>query len=375
MATVQPQAGIELFFQSERAGIRGDLVRHLVDFIAAARQTLDCAIYDLRHPEVLQALARTAHSGKRLRIAYDAGKQRSGGPRADPKPSGTAEAIRQAGLADFATPVHAGRFLMHDKFLVRDSDGVWTGSANFTPGGLELQDNNCLAIQSRELAQSYASTFEGLLTAGHRHISSSAAATARRGTPAITIDGAHLTPLFEPAAGEGIETAIVSGIEPARRIRLMTFLISDPGILQVLSRFRDQPRADIRGVYDPNGMRAGMRGKDPSLSWFLQDQRFVAAPSHKFDPSREQDFMHNKVLILDDQIVLTGSYNFSENAESNDENALRIRSPAVAEAYTRYFNALFATYSAHVGGDGGRGRLARRWIIQDERTGTRSRSR
>ena len=345
-------AGMDIFFQSERAGIRGDLAHQLAGFIAATRETLDCAIYDLRHPTVLDTLARVAHSGKRLRIAYDAGKQRRGGPRADPKPSGTAEAIQAAGLADFATPVHAGRFLMHDKFLVRDGDAVWTGSANFTRGGLELQDNNCLAIHSRELAQAYASTFDGLLTPPHSHTMTNRVLTPRRRpAPAasIGVGDASLTPLFEPAAGEDVETAIVAGLQRARRVRLLTFLISDPGILQVLSRFRDRPRADIRGVYDPNGMRDGMRGKDPSLFWFLHDRRFVAAPSHRFDPTREQDFMHNKVMILDDQVVLTGSYNFSESAESNDENALRIQSRHVAEAYSRYFDGLFTTYSTHAG--------------------------
>ena len=69
------------------------------------------------------------------------------------------------------------------------------------------------------------------------------------------------------------------------------------------------------------------------------------APSHAFIPSREQDFMHNKVLIIDEHLVITGSYNFSEKAKSNDENLLLIDSPAVATAYTHYFDALFHTYS------------------------------
>src|SRR5262249_7951338 len=60
---------------------------------------------------------------------------------------------------------------------------------------------------------------------------------------------------------------------------------------------------------------------------------------------REQDFMHNKTLILDDELVLTGSYNFSENAEANDEVLLKIESAPLAAAYSTYFDALFETYS------------------------------
>jgi phosphatidylserine/phosphatidylglycerophosphate/cardiolipin synthase-like enzyme len=98
-------------------------------------------------------------------------------------------------------------------------------------------------------------------------------------------------------------------------------LISDPGILQALAQLK---ASDISGVYDPNGMQDAMRGthKDPALFCFTEDNRFVAALSHAFNPDKEQDFMHNKVMILDDRYVITGSYNFSENAELNDENIL-----------------------------------------------------
>ena len=37
-------------------------------------------------------------------------------------------------------------------------------------------------------------------------------------------------------------------------------------------------------------------------------------------------------MIIDDRIVITGSYNFSENAESNDENTLILESGDVADA-------------------------------------------
>jgi phosphatidylserine/phosphatidylglycerophosphate/cardiolipin synthase-like enzyme len=54
--------------------------------------------------------------------------------------------------------------------------------------------------------------------------------------------------------------------------------------------------------------------------------------------------MHNKVMIIDDKVVITGSYNFSEHAEANDENLLIFESAALAGAYNQYFNALFAQY-------------------------------
>lgn len=57
--------------------------------------------------------------------------------------------------------------------------------------------------------------------------------------------------------------------------------------------------------------------------------------------------MHNKIMIIDDKVVITGSYNFSENAELNDENMLVIESSTIAAAYDKYFNALFSEYQKH----------------------------
>ncbi len=45
---------------------------------------------------------------------------------------------------------------------------------------------------------------------------------------------------------------------------------------------------------------------------------------------------HNKVMIIDQQVVITGSFNFTKAAEeSNAENLLVIRDPQIAEIYTQ----------------------------------------
>jgi len=47
---------------------------------------------------------------------------------------------------------------------------------------------------------------------------------------------------------------------------------------------------------------------------------------------------HNKVMILDGKILITGSYNFSKNAYSrNAENVLVIHNPDMASLYTKNF--------------------------------------
>jgi phosphatidylserine/phosphatidylglycerophosphate/cardiolipin synthase-like enzyme len=343
--------GVTAYFQSQRAGLDAQLARRLVAFLDEARESLDCAIYDLRHPQVLAALKRAVARGVRLRIAYDASKERPGGLSADPKASGTQGALTAAGLSRYATPVHErGRHLMHDKFVLRDGHDVWVGSANFTVGGLELQDNTCLTITSPALVGRFATTFADLTQSHHRHDYRESQAMRTVEGSEVSVGPVTITPFFAPASGETIEqqlaAALTEAIQGKKRIRLLAFLLSDPGLLQALAPLAHQPDFDIRGVYDPNGMRDVERYTrlDRSLFWFLEDPRFVAAPSHAFSAKREQDFMHNKTLIVGDDLVFMGSYNFSENAEANDEVSLRIASAPLTAAYSAYCDTLFASY-------------------------------
>jgi phosphatidylserine/phosphatidylglycerophosphate/cardiolipin synthase-like enzyme len=151
------------YFQSKRAGVDGMSSKHLVDFIHAAKKSLDVAIYDLKEPSVLQALLDVASAGRvQVRIRYDAttGSKIAGTSKTvDPKPA-TTPAIKAAGLSGIAEPISdKGRHLMHNKFLIRDGKTVWSGSGNFTIGGLHLQDNNYFVIESAKARRPPTSKF------------------------------------------------------------------------------------------------------------------------------------------------------------------------------------------------------------------------
>jgi phosphatidylserine/phosphatidylglycerophosphate/cardiolipin synthase-like enzyme len=64
---------------------------------------------------------------------------------------------------------------------------------------------------------------------------------------------------------------------------------------------------------------------------------------------------HNKVMIIDSQVVITGSFNFTEQAErSNAENLLVIHDPALASRYL----ANWHDHEAHSQPYTGRGEVA-----------------
>lgn len=329
---------LEIYFNSKRAGIDCQLTQRLVAFINGTQTSLDVAIYDLTSPAVLKALAAVAKAGKALRIAFDASGERPTNATVDPKPGKTHAAIKRYGLAKHATAVYmTGRHLMHDKFAIRDGQAVWTGSANFTKGGLTLQDNTCMQAGSAAMAKLYQPVFEAL-------VSEPTALAAPVPAKPVKVGGAQISVYFAPAAGEGIDELCTALLDGANKVRLMAFVITDPDILGALARF-GAAGADIQGIVDPSAITTARKIKSltPAMLWWLKDPRIRIARSHPFTATGDNDFQHNKLLVLDDRYVVGGSYNLSENAEANDENLLLIDSPAIAAAYDAYFNAVFAT--------------------------------
>src|SRR5215472_10588723 len=159
--TYRPSSKVPSRFIFNPSALGSMVRRHRIWLILSkgAKQSLDVAIYDLKEKSVLEAFAHVKDAGKvKLRIRYDAttGSKVSGASRTvDPKPP-TAAHVNDAGLGSVAEPISDRRgHLMHDKFIIRDGTRVWTGSGNFTNGGLHLQDNNYLTIEDQKAAAAY----------------------------------------------------------------------------------------------------------------------------------------------------------------------------------------------------------------------------
>lgn len=85
----------------------------------------------------------------------------------------------------------------------------------------------------------------------------------------------------------------------------------------------------VEAIFDPSAVRESntMVGElsDGGIPVFI-------------DSAHSPGLAHNKVMIIDETVVITGSFNFTKAAESrNAENLLIIRDPALAAAYTRNF--------------------------------------
>jgi phosphatidylserine/phosphatidylglycerophosphate/cardiolipin synthase-like enzyme len=247
---------------------------------------------------------------------------------------------------------------IHNKYVVRDvglpSAAVWTGSTNFTDDSWMLQENNIVQLVSPELANAYARDFADLWSNGDIGGSGAfdppAVALSYAGMPA------SVQPIFSPGRGAAIDDDIARLVAHARqRVLICSMLLNSGALIAALGALLRLGQVRVSGLYDRTQMQSVLEQwrEVPHNHWKIGAVRDIVAAaglvgkrSTPYSPSSRHDFMHDKVLVVDDTVV-TGSYNFSRNAE----NVLLITSPALAETYAATIAHLIQKYSGDSVGD------------------------
>jgi phosphatidylserine/phosphatidylglycerophosphate/cardiolipin synthase-like enzyme len=292
-----------------------------------------------------------------VRIVFDAGKQPIKFPRcgADPARPGTREFLAKLDGKIQTKAITGGDpnlpKLMHHKYVIRDGKtaeaAVWTGSTNWTEDAWTLQENNIICIQFPELCSWYEKDFAELWAKGDIALTgANDSARVKNGT--ISIDVA-----FSPGDGRIIDHEIAQHIALAKkRLRLCSMLLTSGAILGALNDVIKHRDLDYGGIYDQTQMAEVLeqwRGQ-PS-EWKIAAFKTAVAPltgkrSSPYTPDGVHDFMHNKVLVADDTVI-TGSYNFSHSAMENAENVLMIQDPELADRYVAYIQQLVTRYKGN----------------------------
>jgi phosphatidylserine/phosphatidylglycerophosphate/cardiolipin synthase-like enzyme len=228
---------------------------------------------------------------------------------------------------------------------------VWTGSLNLTDDAFTLMENNVLIVDSPQLAGYYAQDFEELWRKGNfentGNLQTEAVATTFADQPAT------VRVMFSPGCGLAIDEEIARRVEAAqRRVRICSLLINSGTLIGALGDLLRAGRVKIDGVYDRTQMAdvyrqwqdvPSNRWKIPALEEIVARAGLVGKNSTPYTPTGRHDFMHNKVLVIDDTVI-TGSYNFSRSAQFNAENILFIESSALAERYSAYIDHVTEKY-------------------------------
>jgi phosphatidylserine/phosphatidylglycerophosphate/cardiolipin synthase-like enzyme len=348
---------LSVFFLAQNEQSADAVMARLTTFIRLAKQTLDLAVYDMRlsdplRAQLVSALRERAEAGVEVRFCYDGDKppQPNVAAGQDPAPAGTGAFVQSLG---YPWRRIAGMKLMHNKFILRDRQSIWTGSTNLTDDAFTLMENNILEIDSSALANYYAQDFEQLW--GEENFDHTGNIYTVPVPLTFSNQSAEARVMFSPGCGLEIDSEITRRVGAAqRRVRICSLLINSGTLIAELGNLLRGGLVAVDGIYDRTQMAEVYlqwqevpqnRWKIDALKEIIARAGLVGKNSTPYTPTGRHDFMHNKVLVIDDSVI-TGSYNFSRSAEFNAENILFIESAPLAEAYSAYIDHLKSKYSA-----------------------------
>jgi phosphatidylserine/phosphatidylglycerophosphate/cardiolipin synthase-like enzyme len=286
----------------------------LVESIDAARLSIDVAAYSITLNSVRNALLRAHDRGVTVRIVMESTNM----------DTSDVQRLLEAGIPIVGDNRQG---LMHDKFMVVDRSEVWLGSMNFTDSGTYDDNNNMIRVRSTKVAENYSVEFNEMFEMNLFGPD----VLAETPNPSVTLDGTLVETYFSP--DDHVLTAIYNLLSQAdKSIYFLAFSFTS-NELGAIVREKAEAGLDVKGVMD--------------------DEQINSNTGTEFDPFRQAGLdvrrdgidgqMHHKVFIVDGNVVVLGSYNFSRAAEErNDENIIIVHNQKVAEFYLQEFQRVYA---------------------------------
>lgn len=289
----------------------------LVTVIKGAKNSFYGAFFDLDSVPVGSALMEAKKRGVDVRLVTDDSNYGN-------------EMINS--LMESGIPVVSDnrRSLMHNKFAVVDGDLLWTGSWNATKNCETRNNNNAILIRSADLAAIYKSEFDemfDLRVFGNKK--EPGVLGALRKKYYVKIGDTDINAYFSP--DDDVEKIIIKRIKKAKKsIRFMAFSFTSDGIGEAMIE-KSREGVSVSGVFE----KRGAKSKEGEYAKMRLEGLAVRLDSNG-------GAMHHKVIIIDEERVITGSYNFSKNASRrNDENVLMIDNRDIAAQYLKEFDRIY----------------------------------
>ena len=275
---------------------RDDCENALIELIDYAKKYIHCAFYDIDLTYLIQNLSAKSHNID-VKIVVD---------------NDNYGAIKGDGVRKDTSSQYS-----HNKFCIIDDFIVTTGSFNPTERGNFYNNNNLVVFYSYYLARNYEDEFQELWNG-----------TFGNGKnvryPKIKLNDFYVENYFCPE--DHCSEHIIHELNKANKsIYFMTFSFTHEEIADALL-FKDK-NFDIKGIFEKRN--AGTNSQFERLKGFGLD---IRKDGNSYN-------MHHKVLIIDNETVITGSFNPSINADKkNDENILIIHNKEIANKFLEEFD-------------------------------------
>lgn len=300
----------------------------LVGAIDRTRKTLLLALYDLRLSEVADAILRAKARGVDVRLIYDEGHTKPAAPGAGSGPSAEYQALVDAGVPIKLLNGGGSYGIMHHKFAVFDGALLMTGSFNWTRAADAKNFENAVFKTDKALIDGFTRNWTWMWGLSKGGVGAPPADPQR---PVAFAGGRYPRYAFSPQGG--VEDMLVDAIARSRRT-----------VDVLIFSFYAQRVADALIAAKARGVVVRVVG-DSSQARRSKAIGSLAAAGVDLRLSAGRDgtgAMHHKYALFDGTMLMSGSYNFSQNAELyNFENDLFTTAPAEAAAFGGEFAAVW----------------------------------
>lgn len=344
-----------------------DLIATLEGLIDSAKVSVDVCLYDLEEKRIAHALVRANERGVRVRVVTDDHNRTDGGEYDEAIWDILAEGgiISMDDDGDIYNPngsitdndlVNSGS-QMHNKFAIidylspsPDDDYMWTGSTNMTYTG-NYNTNHTIIIKDTEVAKVYTEEFEQMWGSDDEEPNPANAGFHKDkvnvSQNVFDVGGTKVEVYFAPIDRDRTKPSVSNRLvqlieeEAQHDINFQAFAIT-PSIPISEQMWSQTANGQIllRGAIDH---RFYSRYESAEDFWGSPEAR---AGNRMILQANELRALHHKVILLDvenpnpDDIAVTvaGSYNFSMNAEmNNDENTVIIYSDEITNQFYQDF--------------------------------------
>lgn len=296
----------------DNAQAHGNPAEKLAEYIDQATSTMEVCCFELDNKVIVAALERAVKRGVQVRIVTETDYLEESG----------ITAMKQLNVPIIDDKRNGS--LMHNKFIVFDRKRVWTGSMNFTENCAYKNNNHGVFIDNEQLAENYYTKFRWMFEL-HK-FGGAPSKTDKIPHPTITLaDGTQVENYF--ATHDEPAQQVIRTLSKAKKsIHFLAFSFTHDGIGQAMLD-KVKLGVEVQGVFE----------KSQSTNSHTEYNRMKQAGLKVYQDGNSRN-MHHKVIVIDGEIVICGSFNFSKSAdESNDENLLIIHSPAVAKRFEQEF--------------------------------------
>ena len=302
-SNISQKIDLKVFFSKNSGSFSGGVDDLIIEDINKAKESIYLAMYDFTNDKIKDALLDAKNRGVDIQILTDDTKILEE----------DYQDLNSSGVLIFSDKNSSG--LMHNKFLIVDKKILWSGSANYTYYSFYRNSENLVKIVDENISRAYLEEFNELKN--HQFIPKSY----RVGNIEI---------YFSPE--DNFESRLITLIDSAKSsINFLIFTFTDKDIADALLNAK-RKGVKIKGVFDKKQNDYQTYSK---YDYLLQNGVDVRLYGGSFK-------LHDKVMIIDNQIVVTGSYNFTERANTlNRENSLVINSKDIADIYKKEFDRVF----------------------------------